>query len=107
ITVDFLPRRSSPEQKNSVRLTVAGTDHNLVNDVFATLYEQIERTLVTPWTQLAALIVLMLISVFTLTALLQSRVSLGFAQLSNDDLNKLTSLAANAHDTDSRVNFLY
>ncbi len=106
-TVDFTPQRSSPAQKNSVRLTVAGTDHNLVNEVFATLYEQIERTLVVPWTQLAALIGFVVIVALTLAVLLQSRVSLGFAQLSNDDLKALTSLTTNAHDTDSRVNFLY
>jgi len=33
--------------------------------------------------------------------------SLAYAQLSDHDLKTLTSLATNAHDTDSRVNFLY
>jgi len=106
-TVDFTPYRSRPEQKNSVRLTVAGTDHNLVNEVFATLYEQIERTLATTWAQLAALIGFAVIFALTLAALLLPRVSLGYAQLTAGDLKTLTSLAANAHDTDSRVNFLY
>jgi len=106
-TVDFTPYRSRPEQKNSVRVTVAGTDHNLVNEVFATLYEQIERTLATMWAQLAALIGFAVIFALTLATLLLPRMSLAYAQLSDGDLKTLTSLATNAHDMDSRVNFLY
>jgi hypothetical protein len=109
-TVEFTPprlRRYDSAQRNNIRLTVAGTDNNLVNEVFASLYEQIERTLISPWAQITALAIALGLFVFTVAAFLEPQVSLGSSHLSSRDLEALTPLAKNAHDTDSRVNFLF
>lgn len=99
----------TPETKDNVRVTVAGTDHSLVNDVFAAAYEQIERTFVAPWVrimQIAALFIFTSIVALTIASLLHP-VRMQFPQFSQQDVTTLNALAASAHDSEARINFIF
>jgi hypothetical protein len=88
-------------------LKVTGENQTRVNELFAAAFEQIERTLITPWSQVLAIVAFAAIFVITLVTFLHPQVGLYGSPLSEGDIGELTKMAADARDPESRMAFVF
>lgn len=105
-SVELRPLTSVSPQKN-VRLSVSGDDPTLVNELFAAAYEQVERALVKPWGQMAALVGVVLIFFFILVVALGPPSRVSRSLLSREDVNELSTAAGAAQTVEAKIDFIF
>jgi hypothetical protein len=88
-------------------LKVTGENQARVNELFAAAIEQIERTLIKPWSQVLAILAFAAIFFITLITFLHPQRGLYSSLLSEGDIGELTKMAADARDPESRMAFVF